>query len=224
MPGGWRIGAIRVVCPTTCARSACNRSRWSATEQLIVFAVNTFDRWSNASTNDFDIFVDVDGDGVDDYLVVGADQGAITAGAFNGRMGSFVFGLRSGAGFLDFLAIAPTDSSTALLPVRSSRLCLPNEPCLSAANPRITYRAVAFDLINGGVDEVKGTAKYNVWASAISQGGFTTVAPGATDSTVGIAVNSAEWKLTPAKGLMVVTLDNKSGDDEAQLIPVDVDR
>jgi minor extracellular serine protease Vpr len=197
---------------------------WDATTQLLVFAVNTFDRWSNASANEFDIYVDVDGDGVDDYVVVGADQGNITAGDPNGRLGVFVFSLRSGAGSLDFLATAPTDSSTALLPVLSSRLCLPNEPCLSAANPRITYHAVAVDTINGGVDEVKGSARYNVWASAISQGGFATVAPGATDTSVGIAVNSAEWKLTPAKGLMIVTLDNKSGQNEAQLIPVKLDR
>ncbi len=47
---------------------------------LIVFAVNTYDRWSNASTNEFDIPVDVDGDGTVDYLVVGVDQGAIQAG------------------------------------------------------------------------------------------------------------------------------------------------
>jgi subtilisin family serine protease len=196
----------------------------SGNTQLLVFAVNTFDRWSNASTNEFDIYIDVDGDGIDDYVVVGMDQGFVTAGDFNGRMGAFVFSLRSGAGFLDFFATAPTDSSTALLPVLSSRLCLPKEPCLSAANPRITYHAVSQDLINGGVDEVKGSARYNVWASAISQGGFATVAPGATDTGVGIAVNSAEWKLTPAKGLMIVTLDNKSGENEAQLIRVSVDK
>jgi minor extracellular serine protease Vpr len=195
---------------------------WDATQQLLVFAVNTFDRWSNASTNEFDIYIDVDGDGVDDYVVVGADQGALTAGDYNGRLGAFVFSLRSGAGFLDFLATAPTDSSTALLPVLTSRLCQPGEPCLSAANPRITYHAVSFDVVNGGSDEVKGSAKYNVWASAISQGGFTTVAPGATDTSVGIGVNSAEWQLTPAKGLMIVTLDNASGVGEAQLIKVKV--
>ena len=62
---------------------------------LIVFAVNTRNRWSNASVNEFDIGVDVDGDGVDDYVVVGADQGAIQTGVFNGIMGSFVFSTRS---------------------------------------------------------------------------------------------------------------------------------
>ena len=82
---------------------------------------------------------------------------------------------------------------------------------------------MAFDLQNGGVDVVRGSAKYNVWSSAISQGGFAKVAPGASDATTVISVNSAEWKRTPAKGLMIVTLDNKSGKDEAQLIEVEVD-
>ena len=196
---------------------------WDGTQQLLIFAVNTFDRWSNASTNEFDINVDVDGDGVVDYVVVGVDQGAVQTGTFNGRMGAFVFSTRSAGASINFLASAPTDSSTALLPVLTSQLCRAKEPCLSAASPRITYGAVAFDLQNGGVDVVRGSAKYNVWSSAISQGGFAKVAPGASDATTVISVNSAEWKRTPAKGLMIVTLDNKSGKDEAQLIEVEVD-
>jgi hypothetical protein len=197
---------------------------WDATTQLLVFAVNTFDRWSNASTNEFDIYVDVDGDGVDDYVIVGIDQGLVQSGSFNGRMGSFVFSTRSAGASLFFLATAPTDSSTAELPALSSQLCRPAEPCLSASNPRVTYHAVAYDLINGGVNVVAGLAKYNVWSSAISQGGFATVAPHGTDQTNVISVNSAEWRRTPSKGLMIVTLDNKSGETEAQLIEVEVER
>ncbi|RDI73476.1 Subtilase [Gaiella occulta] len=194
---------------------------WDATRQLLVFAVNTHDRWSNPSTNEFDIYVDVDNDGVDDYVVVGVDQGAVQTGSFNGRLGSFVFSTRSGGASIGFLAQAPTDSSTALLPLLSSQLCRSGEPCLSGANPRITYHAVSYDLQNGGVDVVDGSAKFNVWSSAISQGGFQTVAPGGSASEP-IAVNSAEWALTPAKGLMVVSLDNRSGAGEAQLIKVKV--
>jgi len=208
------------------AQSFPNPSVADPNRQLIVFAINTHDRWSNASTNEFDIPVDVDGDGVVDYIVVGVDQGAVTTGVFSGVMSTFVFSTRSrGASQSVFGAVAPTDSSTALLLVRSSQLCRASEPCLhKITNPRITYGATGFDLQNGGVDEVKGTARYNVWASAISQGGFATVAPGATDATIVIKVNSAEWALTPAKGLMIVTYDNKSGADEAQLIDVKIEK
>jgi subtilisin family serine protease len=201
---------------------------WDLTTQLLVFAVNTYNRWSNASTNEFDIYVDVDGDGQDDYIIVGLDLGAVLSGSFNGRMGSFVFSTRSKGASIEFLASAPTDSSTALLPVLSSQLCREGEPCLSASHPRLTYHAESFDLLSGWNKVVAGSAKYNAWSSAISfrqgviEGGFATVAPGATDATVSISVNSAESKLTPALGVMVVTLDNKSGADEAQLILVDV--
>jgi subtilisin family serine protease len=193
---------------------------WDGTNQLLVFAVNTFDHWSNASTNEFDIGVDVDGDGVDDYIVVGIDQGLVSTGSFSGNMATYVFSTRSAGASLNFLASAPTDSSTAELALLTSQLCRTGEPCASAANPRITYHATGFDLINGGVDAVPGTASYNIWSSAISQGGFATVAPGGSDTSNVIAVNPTEWALTPAKGLMIVSFDNKSGENEAQLIDV----
>ncbi|HXL76049.1 MAG TPA: hypothetical protein VN967_09390, partial [Burkholderiales bacterium] len=194
----------------------------SIANPTMVFAVNTYHRWSNASTNEFDIFVDVDNDGFDDYVIVGADDGAVRTGSFSGVMGSFVVSRRSGIVTSVGLATAPTDSSTAELPVISSQLCLRNEPCLSAANPRFTYHVAAHDLLKGGSKVIARSAKYNPWSSSISQGGFVTVAPKATDASTVISVNSAEAKLTPALGLMVVTFDNESGADEAQLIKVDV--
>jgi minor extracellular serine protease Vpr len=195
----------------------------SATQALIVFAINTHDGWSNASVNEFDILVDVDGDGVVDYIVVGADQGAVQTGTFNGIMGSFVFSTRSPGASLMFLADAATNGSTALLPVRATQLCRANEPCLRQSNPRIAYSALGFDATaTVGPDEVPGIAKFNVWNNAISTGGFATVAPGASDTLNVIQINSAEWAVTPALGVMVVTTDNKSGPAEAQLIDVKV--
>ncbi|HTR58436.1 MAG TPA: S8 family serine peptidase [Casimicrobiaceae bacterium] len=189
--------------------------------QLLVFAVNTFNRWSNASTNEFDIYVDVDGDGIDDYVVVGADQGAVTTGTNNGLLGSFVFSTRSSGASTISLATAPTDSSIAELPIFSTQLCRTGEPCLSSANPRLTYHAVSFDILQGGMDVVKGSASFNPWTNAVSTGGFVmALPPGGTDNSVGISVNSAEYALTPPLGLMVITLDNNSGNDEAQLINV----
>jgi hypothetical protein len=198
--------------------------------QLLVFAVNTYHRWSNASTNEFDIFVDVDGDGFDDYLIVGADDGAVRTGSFSGVMGTFVFSFRSGgASTNNFSTAAPTDSSTALLPVLASQLCRVGEPCLCKSvcpagvppNPRFSYHVAGHDLLKGGSKVIARSAKYNPWSSSISQGDFVTVAPGATKTST-VSVDSAEAKLTPALGVMVVTLDNKSGADEAQLIRVDV--
>jgi hypothetical protein len=189
--------------------------------RLMVFGVSTWHRFSNAASTEVDIFVDVDpqnGNG-DDYIVVGADVGALTAGVFDGRMGSFVFSTRSG-GAQGFLAGAPTDGSTVLLPALSTQFCRTGEPCLSSTAPRFTYRATGFDLSDEEEDPMPGVARFNPFTPAIftdNEFDFLTVAPGASAST-NVTIDSAEWDVTPARGLMVVVHDNASGEAEAVLI------
>jgi minor extracellular serine protease Vpr len=187
---------------------------------VMVFAVNGYNRWSNASVNEFDIGVDVDGDGTDDYLIVGVDDGIVTAGDFSGVFNTFVFSLATGQG-TSFAASAPTDSSTALLVVETDQLCLPGDKCLSrTAHPRLSYHYTSYDVFHGAPPKSgTGLARFNPWTSAISQGGFATVGPHGSAS-VPIEVNSGEWPLTPAKGVMVVTFDNAAGASEAQLLDV----
>jgi minor extracellular serine protease Vpr len=191
--------------------------------RLIGFGVSTWNRWSNASSNEFDIFVDVDpqnGNG-DDYIVVGVDVGAVTAGVFNGQFGSFVFSTRSG-GASGFLATAPTDGSTAFLPTLSTQFCRAGEPCLSEANPRFQYRAIGFDLIAEEEDDMPLWARFNPWSPAIftdNEFDFLTVDPGDSDTTT-VTIDRPEWDQTPARGLMVIVNDNKGGEAEAELIDV----
>ena len=181
--------------------------------QLIVLAINGYDRWSNASVGDFEVYLDTNEDGTNDYAVVGADFGAITTGTFDGRLGSFVFDLKTGDGSIFFLASAPTDSSTVLLPF------LTDQTDLSATNPSFKYTATAFSVEGSEFDTVSGSASYNAYTPAISQGQFVTVAPGSAAS-VNVSVNKAEFAKTPPKGLMVVGIDNAAGATEAQLITV----
>src|SRR5262245_45919973 len=191
--------------------------------QLLGFAVNTWNRWSNAASNEFDIYVDVNpaaNDG-DDYIIVGADQGAVQTGTSNGRMAAFVFSTHSRGATVNFFATAPTDSSTALLPVLASQLCRAGEPCLSGANPRLTYHAVSFDVTSNFFAVVAGTAKYNAYSSSITQGDFVTLPQGASGA-VPITITPAEWAQTPALGTMIVTLDNKAGKQEAELLPLEL--
>jgi subtilisin family serine protease len=197
----------------------------AGSNRTIVFAVNTWDRWSNASTNEFDVLVDVDPANAngDDYAVVGADQGLVQANAFNGRMAAFVFDLKAPIAPTSvlFFATARTDSSTALLPISSTQLCVAGNPCLSAENPRFTYHANGFDLRSDFVDIVPGVGSYNAWSSSISQGMFANVPVGGAGA-VPVAITPAEWALTPALGSMIVSLDNKAGKDEAALMPLEL--
>lgn len=183
-------------------------------DKLIVFAVNTYDRFSTAAVNDYEIFLDTNQDGTDDYAVVGIDFGALTTGTFDGRLGSFVIDLETGAASIFFLASAPTNGSTVLLPFLAS------QTDISASQPRFNYTAATFSLEGAGVDEVDGTAQYNPYSPAISQGQFVSVAPGGSTS-VPVVVNKAEWPTTPALGTMIVVTDNASGAAEARLLPIE---
>src|SRR5262249_37411568 len=145
---------------------------------FVVFAIQTNHRWSNATMDEFDVYVDVNGDGTDDYDVVGADLGALTAGSDNGQDAVAVFNIHTGRGSIQFRADAPTDSNTIVLPVTSAQLCSAGAPCLSAANPRLSYHAIGFGRTDDTVDELPGTASFNAFTPAISNGMFDILNPG----------------------------------------------
>ncbi len=185
---------------------------------ILAFAISTHARWSSPSVYEFDILVDVDGDGKWDYDVVGIDLGLITAGQANGTYVSGVF-TPDGNGSLSYLADAPFDSSTLVLPIDLAQLCATGNPCLSAANPRFTYTAQSADLVNGGSETMPGSASFNPFTPAVSTGMFDQVAPGAS-VTETVTVDETELSRTPPLGLMIVTHDNPSvgQPNEAQLI------
>ena len=121
--------------------------------------------------------------------------------------------LETGAATINFLATRPTDSSTVLLPFLAS------QTDISPSQPRFTYTAGSFSLEGAGFDVVDGSAEYNAYASAISQGQFAPVAPGGSAS-VDVVIDKSEWAQTPTKGLMIVVLDNAAGANEARLLRV----
>jgi minor extracellular serine protease Vpr len=187
---------------------------FDGTDRILVFAVNTFRGWSSAEQEEFDVPIDVNGDGSPDFVMFNLDPGLLGDDpAFTGQQFAAVLDLNTGALFADFFSIAATNSSTILLPVLASSLGV------TPANPRITYSAIAFDLLSNDSDAFEEAASFNVFTPAISNGDFVEVAPDAFVS-VAVTINPAEAAITPAKGLMIVTPDNKNGAKEADLITV----
>lgn len=182
----------------------------SATDSVLVFAVNTYGRFSNPAVGEYDIYIDVNGDGVYDFLLFCGDVGLVETGEANGQIGTFLVDLTSGALTPEFPADAPTDGSTVLLPVLASDLGI------SPTNPRFTYTVNAFDS-TGAEESLAGTASFNAFVPAVSNAMFVPVAPNGT-TDVPVAVNKAEFKKTPALGFMVVTEDNVSGGSQANLV------
>ena len=182
---------------------------------LIVFGLNTYNRWSTPSNNEFDIYIDVDpqNNNGDDYIVIGFDYGALTTGSYSGQFGTFVYSMRTGSmtAINPANTFAPTNSSSAALAILGSQLCRAGNPCLNAANPRFTYHAESYDAFGTAVKVVPGTAAFNAYNPAITTGVFLGgIAPG-TSASAAITINPAEWASTPALGVLILATENKSG-------------
>ncbi len=67
------------------------------TDQLIVFAINTEEAWSSPSTREFDVAIDLNGDGVPDYYVVAIDLGCLRRASSTDRWSRWSSTLRHSA-------------------------------------------------------------------------------------------------------------------------------
>ncbi|MFJ2029029.1 S8 family serine peptidase [Streptosporangium sp. NPDC087985] len=180
------------------------------TDRALVFAINTRGRWSNASANEFDIPIDSNGDGVPDYFLVGADYGVVTTGSFDGRFATFVF-TADGSLVDAWVATAPMNGGTLLMPVLASQVGL------TEGASRFTYSAAGFSQVPEGLVDETESAVFDAFAPAISTGAYVELNPGAS-STIQLTVDQARLAATPAKGWLVVTLDNRSGNNEVDQI------
>jgi len=192
-------------------------------QDLLEFAISTNHRWSNAAQNLFDVYVDLNNDGTPDVVIQAADDGVLTnTGDFNGIMDVAVFDPVTGAGYLDYNAIAPTDSNTIILPVDSELLCIPaltggSGPCYGD-QPRFSYTADAASWTDGTTDTTDMTGTFNPNSPAVNNGMFDSLAPN-TSATEALSYDPVEQALAPNLGWMVVTQENRSR-QEAQLIPL----
>lgn len=182
----------------------------SPTDSILVFAVNTYGRFSNPASGEYDILIDVDGDGVPDFVLFSADIGTAETGTASGQIGTFLVNLKTKVELAEFNADAPTDGSTVLMPVFASDLGI------SPTNPRFTYTVNAFDDTGAG-ESVTGTASFNAFTPSVTNALFVPVGPNLTVD-VPVAVDPVEFLKTPALGFMIVTEDNHSGEDQANLL------
>src|SRR5229473_1484952 len=163
---------------------------------LLVFAVNTFHAWTTPVLNEYDILVDVNGDGHFDLAVV-------SQGLTSGRVRVVIFDLKTRKQFpacsatvpppcqsLTFAATAPTNESTTLMPVVAGDLGI------KASSPRFTFAAQGFDGFTGA---------------------FAVVGP-RSRASVPLTIDPTEFAATPALGVMVVGIENFSGRAEANLL------
>jgi minor extracellular serine protease Vpr len=185
----------------------------SSTDAAVVFAVSTFQRISNAAPLEWDILIDTNGDGNVDYVVYGADASFFVSGQAVGRFASAVYKVSTNSIVAVRFADAPTDTTTFEL------LALASELGLSATSPRFRYVVQSFSGLDGSESDMPGVGYFNVFNPAISTGAFVTAAPNSS-TVVPLTINPTEFAITPALGVMAVSLDNLNGAPQADLIPV----
>lgn len=185
--------------------------------KVLVFAVNTHHRWSNAASNEFDVVIDRNADGKADATVFSYDSGLVRTGDANGRSEVFISipatpttpAALYAAGFY---ASAPTDSSTILLPVFASDLGLTE----SAGS--FHYTVASYSVTNtAGSDEIAAAAAYNPWSPALESGQYVEVPRNGT-AKVDVAVDAEAYAAQKPLGVMAVVIDNKAGTSETVLV------
>jgi hypothetical protein len=182
------------------------------TDRGIQFAINSWDRFSTESPNEIDVAVDTNGDGEVDRYVVGIDDGLVFAGANDGLILSLIFD--ADFNLVDgWLADAPLNGSTLILPALASDLGLAD------GSAPFTYSVVAFDGLTGGADETDPSAPFDAFAPAQSTGDFVEVASHDRLSLPAWA-NAAAIEDGSVTGWMVVTLDDRNGPAQADIVRV----
>ncbi len=184
----------------------------TSTDNQLVFAVNTFDRFNTAAPAEVDLLIYPAGSSVPNYDVFSYDCGALTTGSYSGQACVGVLNLATNAVKIVSYTYAPTDGSTLLLPIMASDIGL------SPSNPRFSYQAMSWNA-NGAFNGVPGVAKFNAFMPAISNGAWATLKPGAK-AAVPVAIDTVEWVQTPALGVMVVDQESNSGATQATLLRV----
>ncbi|MCW2904799.1 MAG: peptidase and in kexin sedolisin [Streptosporangiaceae bacterium] len=182
----------------------------AASDRALIFAVGTWGHWSTAAAHEFDVPIDTNGDGQSDFIVVGADYGAVTTGSFDGRLAAFTF-KADGSLVNAWVATAPANGSTALLPVLASDLGLAD------GKSRFSYTVNAFSTVPSGLVDQTPLAVWDSHRPPVSTGEYVKV-PAGGSAPVELTADPASLAATPVKGWLVVSPDDHSGSAEADQV------
>jgi minor extracellular serine protease Vpr len=184
----------------------------AATDRSLVFLINTWGQATNQSVNEYDILIDTNGNGKPDFVVVGADLGAVLTGVANGQFASFTIDAKTGALIDAFFADAPMNGSTIELPALASELGRAQKG--GARAQQLSYTVQAFSVVPGTFIDTTGSAKINPFSPAVSSGDFATLAPGSSASFT-LTFDKEQQKRTPALGWLVASVDDANGAPQA---------
>jgi minor extracellular serine protease Vpr len=195
-------------------------------------AINNWTRYSNASENLYIVEIDVDGDETDDYEIYAIDADQLI-GQLGGVTLSAVYDIANDTFGNIYLATTPTNSSTLMLPFLASDIGLDD-----GGDEDFQYYATSYDFWDDDGDpgnpvfhfDVATTgshpglsdlsATYNAFDPVLSNAQFEELAPN-TSANIPVSVDLSRYDPSHGeKGWMLVSLDDPSGERQADLFAV----
>jgi hypothetical protein len=222
---------IRAVGVQTLPKEICDPGAADGDVCLNV-AINNWTRYSNASENLYLIEIDVDGDETIDYEIYSVDAAQLL-GTLEGITISAVYDVAADSFGNVYLATAPTNSSTLMLPFLASDIGLDPggdtdfqyyavgvdfyDDDGDPGNP-VLHQDVAFTASHPGTADQLAT--YDAFDPVLSNSQFAELPPN-TSANIPVSVDLSRYDpLAGEKGWMLVTLDDPSGERQADLFLV----
>jgi len=145
-------------------RLVCVAGTTSCTGYGVQVAVNTFGQRAHPDVPaEFDVNIDADNDGVDDYVIYNEDIGLATTGTSTGQNGVFVANLITGtASGPYFYTSADLNSANAIFTAPLSALTTTGKPSVTINSP-FTFSVLAFDnYYTGNLTDIISGMKYEL--------------------------------------------------------------
>ena len=191
--------------------SASSRSRrqvagLETSDRLLVFAASQALGTSTQSTHEIDLAFDTDGDGDPNFITFAADTGLVTAGDSDGTVTAFTVDVKTGDLVDAWSAPAPANGSTVEMPVAASSLGL------KSGAGKISVSAAGFSTVSAAAgDPATGSATFDAYSPALSQGNLVTVKPGRSSTMIPVTVASSALVGQSHPGRLVVSTDDRAG-------------
>ncbi len=205
------------------------------TDTTIYFGFATHGNWTTPNEVEFDIYIDVDRDGTDDFVLFNASLGLLTTGSFDDVFASFLFDLNTRDLFFEGFLNGVSASALNTVPFNTNVMVLPvfaADLGLTDANSTFDYHVVTFSAdtpsspvesfigIFSGVGDTSNTLTYNASDPGLDfTGGLAGVVPGSFDldgAVIPIGYDLAAYVAAGSQGVLLLHSHNTTGNhDEA---------
>jgi hypothetical protein len=175
----------------------------------MVVAINLNNRVTTHPTNEYDLLLDTNNDGITDFYAITVDNGLFTTGTPDGSLRTFL--LDASFNLVDVLsASAPANGSTVEVPIILQDLGTLTGPIGIEVDGSTVLDSIAPDTAFG---------MYDPTSPAVSNGAFDVVAPSAS-TVLPVSANASAAAAQHALGWLVVSIDDAAGRGEADEVPL----